>query len=158
MIAGIGSGLFVLLVLVGACTVLLSAVTEQVAEEPIQEEPPAQEEPAPDEVPDPELDPEPEPAPEPPDSATILLSGDAAYSCTIGSVDGSRSVEGTPPQEYEVAVNTGPFDYERISVFCWKSGMSGTLGVQIVYDGQVRQEATTLAEYGTTSVSWTPQD
>ncbi len=158
MITGIGcGGLSVLLVLVGAGTVILSALTEQPVQEPAQEEQPTQEEQAaPDEAPGPE--PEPEPAPEPPDSATILLSGDAAYSCTIGSVDGSRSVEGTPPQEYEVAVDTGPFDYDMVSAFCWKSGTPGTLGVQIVYDGQVRQEATTSAEFGTASVSWSPQD
>lgn len=91
-----------------------------------------------------------------PDTAIIRVSGDAPFSCNIGSLDESRSVEGVPPQEYEIPVDTGAFDYESISAFCWKSGVPGTVAAEIIYDGEVRKSASTSTEYGNLNVRWSP--
>lgn len=108
---------------------------------------------------DPETTSEPssEPSSSPrPDTALIRVSGDAPFSCNIGSLDESRSVEGVPPQEYEIPVDTGAFDYESISAFCWKSGAPGTVAAEIVYDGEVRKSASTSSEYGNLNIRWSP--
>lgn len=164
IIAGIGCGGLLMLVLVGVGTLFFIAVEEELRRGPVEQERVGQEEPATT----PNEQPEPEPAPsersaEAPDTATIRVSGDAAFSCNVGSLGGSRSVEGVLPpnggtQEYEVPVDAGAFDYDNISAFCWKPGGPGTLTAEIVYDGEVRQEATTSAEHGNLNVSWSPQD
>ena len=163
IITGIGCGGLLMLVLVGVGTLFFIAVEEELRRGSVEQERIGQEEPV-----TPNEQPEPEPAPsersaEAPDTATIRVSGDAAFSCNVGSLGGSRSVEGVLPpnggtQKYEVPVDAGAFDYDNISAFCWKPGGPGTLTAEIVYDGKVRQEATTSAEHGNLNVSWSPQD
>lgn len=158
-ITGIGCGGVAALTLAGVEVLFFIAVVLELTREPVEQQGIEQEEPATltEDLESEGERQEPDPAPPPPDTATIVLSGDAAYSCNIGSLDESRSVEGVGPGEYEVAVDTSPFDYESISVFCTKSD-PGTLTAQIVYDGQVRQESTTSAEHGTLNIRWSPQN
>ncbi|MDP9476576.1 MAG: hypothetical protein M3R38_12985 [Actinomycetota bacterium] len=108
--------------------------------------------------------PTPEAAPTPADEEVgevfVRVTGDAGISFqgNIATLDGSRSVEGTTPQEFAVEVDTGFLSGDSVSATAQNSDGAGNLTVQIVSDGKVVKEATTTAQYGVASVSWIPSE
>ena len=108
--------------------------------------------------------PSPEPASEPTDEETgeifVRVTGDPGinFSGNIGTLDGSRSVEGTTPEEFAVEVDTGAFAFDSVSALAQNSDGSGNLVVQIVRDGEVVKEQSTTAQYGVADVTWSPSE
>lgn len=99
----------------------------------------------------------PEPAIQPgPRTATIEITGDTAYYCSIGVIGDPRTVEGRQPTVYEVQVSTGGTALETVMAACQKISPGGTLGVNIVYDDEVVAQDETSGRLGTVSVSWSP--
>lgn len=113
---------------------------------------------------DSEPSPEPEAASEPADEEigeiSVRITGDSGinFSGNIGTLDGSRSVEGTTPQEFAVEVDTGAFAFDSVSATAQNSDGSGDLVVQIVRDGEVVKEQSTTAQYGVANVTWSPSE
>ena len=111
-----------------------------------------------------EASPEPEAASEPTDEETgeifVRVTGDPgiSFSGNIGTLDGSRSVEGTTPEEFAVEVDTGTFAFDSVSALAQNSDGSGNLVVQIVRDGEVVKEQSTTAQYGVADVTWSPSE
>ena len=108
-----------------------------------------------------------EPVPAEPEGGTetvtvrVIGTDGLAFTGDIGSLDGSRSVEGAVPQEYEVQVQTGEFDFDTVYAFFsrdFTDESEGTLGVQVVYDGEVVKEGETSAQAGSVSVNWSPNE
>ena len=90
-----------------------------------------------------------------PSAATIRITGDAAYYCSAGVVGEPDTVQGQSPATYEVEVETGGTALETVMAACQKIS-PGTLGVRILYDGEVVARDETAARLGTISVSWNP--
>ncbi len=85
------------------------------------------------------------------------------YSGTYGRVGNSRSVSGVlgaEPVDYPIeGVKTGAFDYDYVDAFFSKdNARPGTIRVELIRDGRVVNESETSAQYGSASVSWSPQD
>lgn len=101
-----------------------------------------------------------EPADEEIGEISVLITGDPgiSFSGNIGTLDGSRSVEGTTPQEFAVEVDTGALAFDSVSVTAQNSDGSGNLVVQILRDGEVVKEQSTTAQYGVASVNWSPSE
>ncbi len=96
-----------MLVFVGACTVFLGALVEQSTERPTQEEQPAREEPTQEE----------QPVQEQAHTATINVTGDVAFSCSIGSGGSSRTVDGQAPASFETPVDTDA-SFDLMNAIC----------------------------------------
>lgn len=111
---------------------------------------------------DPEPSPEQtsEPADEEIGEVSVRITGDPGIKFTgdIGTLDGSRSVEGTTPQEFAVEVDTGAFAFDSVSALAQNADGSGNLIVQIVRDGEVVKEQSTTAQYGVANVTWSPSE
>ena len=87
--------------------------------------------------------------------ATIEVSGDARYSCSIGLIDSPRTVRGTGPDAYQVRVAPGGSSLDAVMASCQK--ISGEeLGVGIIYNSEVRAQDDTTEQFGTVSVTWSP--
>lgn len=90
-----------------------------------------------------------------PRMATIELTGDASYTCSIGRIDSPRTVRGANPTTYQVRVVPGGTSLDTVMAVCQK--ISGReLGVSIVYDGEVKAREDTSERLGNVSVSWSP--
>lgn len=87
--------------------------------------------------------------------ATVEVTGDAGYSCSMGRIDSPRTVRGTNPASYQVRVAPGGTSLDTVMAVCQK--ISGEeLGVGIIYDGEVKERDETSGRFGTVSVSWSP--
>lgn len=87
--------------------------------------------------------------------ATIEVTGDASYSCSVGHLDSPRTVRGRNPATYQVRVVRGGLSLDTVMATCQK--ISGEeLGVGIIYDGEVKAQGDTTEQFGTVSVSWSP--
>ena len=90
-----------------------------------------------------------------PSTATIRVTGDSAYYCSLGVIGEPETVQGRNPESYEVDVETGGTALDTVMAACQKIS-PGTLGVRIIYDGEVVARDQTDARLGTVSVSWNP--
>lgn len=114
-------------------------------EQPLQEEQPVQ-----------GIRPSDRQAPGPgPRVATIEVSGDASYSCSVGRIDSPRTVRGTNPASYQVRVAPGGSSLDTVMAVCQKI-TGDSLGVGIIYDGEVKAQDDTSERFGNVSVSWSP--
>lgn len=87
--------------------------------------------------------------------ATIEITGDSRYSCSIGQIDSPRTIRGSNAAPFQVRVVPGGTSLDAIMAVCQK--ISGdNLGVSIVYDGEVRAQDSTTEQFGTVSASWSP--
>ena len=87
--------------------------------------------------------------------ATIEITGDSRYSCSIGRIDTPRTVRGRNPAPFQIKVAPGGTSLDAVMAVCQK--ISGdNLGVRIVYDGEVKAQDSTTEQFGTVSVSWSP--
>lgn len=110
----------------------------------------------------------PEPVPVPKDEsgtakALVRVTGTEGLKFTgnVGTLGGTRSVEGEIPQEYEVQVRTGEMDFDSITAFFSKDFLDeteGTLRVEIVYEGQVVKQSETRAQAGSVTLNWSPTE
>ncbi len=107
-----------------------------------------------------EEQPEPEPEPEPAEQPVIVrVTGDPgiAFSGNIGTLEGSRTVDGTTPQDFPVEVKRGFAEFDSVSAVAQNmSDSPATLTVQILEGDEVRKEATTTAAYGVATTTWNP--
>lgn len=109
-----------------------------------------------------------EPVPVPKDEsgtaeAVVRVTGTEGLKFTgnVGTLGGSRSVEGTIPKEYEVQVKTGELDFDSVTAFFSKDFLDeteGTLRVEIVYEGQVVKQSETSAQAGSVTINWSPSE
>lgn len=159
-------GLLVLGVLLAVVLIVGIAIGTSGGEQASQQDPaPQNAEPNPDSpIEEPPAE---EPVPAEPEEGTetvtvrVIGTEGMAFTGDVGSLDGSRSVEGAVPQEYEVQIQTGEFDFDSVYAFFSRDFMDeseGTLGVQIVYDGEVVEEGETSAQAGSVSVNWSPNE
>ena len=91
-----------------------------------------------------------------PRTATIEITGDSAYYCSVGVIGDPRTVEGRRPTTYEVEVATGGTALETVMAACQKISPGGTMGVNILYDDEVVAQDETSDRLGTVSLSWSP--
>jgi len=80
---------------------------------------------------------------------------------SIGTMDISRSVQGTTPQDYPLKIPGGRFfSTDYVSGSAWKMAGGGQkkLTVQIVVDGKVAKQASTSARYGSAQVKWSASE
>lgn len=89
-------------------------------------------------------------------TATIRVTGGIPFSGSYGNIDTTQSVDGNAPTEYEVEYDSGFLSVDSVTAVMQKTGAGGTLGVQIIVDGEVVKETETSAEYGVAQVNWTP--
>lgn len=87
--------------------------------------------------------------------ATVEVTGDASYSCSVGRIDSPRTVRGANPAVYQVRVAPGGSSLDTVMAVCQKI-TGDELDVGIVYDGEVRARGDTTERFGTVSVSWSP--
>lgn len=101
-----------------------------------------------------------EPADEEIGEIFVRVTGDPGikFQGSIGTLDGSRSVEGTTPEEFAVEVDTGAFAFDSVSANAQNSGGSGNLVVEVVRDGEIVAEQSTTAQYGVAQVTWSPNE
>lgn len=96
-------------------------------------------------------------------SVVVRVSGspNLKYSGNYGTTEGGgTSVDGelgVTPDEYQVPVESGTFDFDMATAFFQKTGAQGTLRVEIVVDGQVMKSQETAAQYGTVDMTYSPQ-
>ncbi len=90
-----------------------------------------------------------------PRTATIRITGDSSYYCSLGVIGEPETIQGRRPASYEVEVATGGTSLDTVMAACQKIS-PGTLGVQIRYDGEVVARDETDTRLGTVSVSWNP--
>lgn len=87
--------------------------------------------------------------------ATIEITGDSRYSCSIGQIDSPRTIRGSNAAPFQVRVAPGGTSLDAVMAVCQK--ISGDdLSVSIVYDGEVRAQDSTTEQFGTVSASWSP--
>ncbi len=110
-------------------------------EDPTQEEQPTQQ------------DTQVEPAQE---TATVEITGNVAYHCTVGLIDSSRIVEGRAPAIYKIKLVPAGTSLDAVMAVCQKTAAGGPLGVRILYDGEVKAHQQTTGRLGTVAVSWSP--
>lgn len=96
-------------------------------------------------------------------TVTVRASGTEGLGFTgsIVTLDGSLSVEGDVPQEYDTQVDSGDFQFDFVSAVFTRDLADegeGTLRVEIVAGGEVVKEAETSAQAGTVSVTWSPSE
>ncbi|MDQ4105574.1 MAG: hypothetical protein M3157_00140 [Actinomycetota bacterium] len=90
-----------------------------------------------------------------PSVATVRITGDATYSCSVGRIDSPRRVRGANPTDYQVRVARGGTSLDTVMAVCQKI-TGDELSVGIIYDGEVRAQDDTTARFGTVNVSWSP--
>ncbi|MGF1470511.1 MAG: hypothetical protein ACFB50_02065 [Rubrobacteraceae bacterium] len=90
-----------------------------------------------------------------PREASIQITGNAAYYCSAGVIGEAQTIEGRTPNTYRVDVSTGGTSLDTVMAACQKIS-PGTLGVRILYDGEVVARDETTARLGTISVVWNP--
>jgi hypothetical protein len=99
-------------------------------------------------------------APEPKDEPIVVrVTGDPgiAFSGNIATSEGSRTVDGTTPQDFPVEVKRGALDFDTVTATAQNTGGGeATLTVQILQGEEVVKEATTTADYGAVTTTWTP--
>ena len=99
------------------------------------------------------------PAEAPSEDVIVRITGNTPYSGDIMTDAGSKTVQGSGAQDYPVQVDTGSMSMDYVSASFMKDGMdSGTLGVQILVDGEVVKQTSTSAEMGMAMVDWYPED
>lgn len=99
------------------------------------------------------------PAEAPSEDVIVRITGSTPYSGDIMTDAGSKTVQGSGAQDYPVQVDTGFMSMDYVSASFMKDGMdSGTLGVQILVDGEVVKQTSTSAEMGMAMVDWYPED
>ena len=87
--------------------------------------------------------------------ATIEITGNSRYSCSIGRIDTPRTVRGRNPAPFQIKVAPGGTSLDAVMAVCQK--ISGdNLGVRIVYNGEVKAQDSTTERFGTVSASWSP--
>ena len=97
------------------------------------------------------------------ETVTVRVAGTEGLRFTgeIATLDGSRSVEGTVPEEYEARIETGRRDFDYVSAFFSRNledEGEGTLRAEIVSGGEVVEEAETSARAGSVNVNWSPNE
>ncbi len=94
------------------------------------------------------------------ENIVVRVTGDEGipFSGNYGELDGSQSVQGTTPMEYEVPIDTGLASIDSLTAVMQKEGAEGELTVQIVRDGKVVAERSTTAEYGLVDLAWSPNE
>ena len=97
------------------------------------------------------------------ETITVRVTGTEGlrFTGTISTLDGSRSVEGTVPEEYETEIQSGTRSFDYVSgAFSrdFEDDKEGTLKVEIVSDGRVVEEAETDARAGSVTVNWSPNE
>lgn len=97
----------------------------------------------------------PGPVPPGPSSATVEITGDSAYYCSLGVIGEPETIQGRVPRSYEVEVEAGGTALDTVMAACQKIS-PGTLGLLIRYDDEVVAREETDARLGTISVSWNP--
>ncbi|CAN5625329.1 hypothetical protein BH24ACT21_BH24ACT21_18750 [soil metagenome] len=90
-----------------------------------------------------------------PGTATVEITGDSAYYCSLGVIGEPETIQGRRPTSYEIEVETGGTSLDTVMAACQKIS-PGTLGVLIRYDDEVVVREETDARLGTVSVSWNP--
>lgn len=96
-------------------------------------------------------------------SVVVRVSGspNLKYSGNYGTTEsGGTTVDGglgVAPDEYQVPVESGAFDFDMVTAFFQKLGGQGTLKVEIVVDGQVMKSQETTAQYGVVDMTYSPQ-
>lgn len=92
------------------------------------------------------------------ETVTIRVVGDPglAFTGNYGNIDTSRSVEGTTPAEFQQEVEAGILVFDSVSVVMQNASGAGELLVQLIVAGEVVKEASTTAQYGAVSVTYTP--
>ncbi len=90
----------------------------------------------------------------------VRVTGDEGieFSGSYGELEGSQSVDGVTPQEYEVPIDTGIASIDSVVAVMQKDSAAGELTVQIVRNGEVVAERSTTAEYGLVDLAWSPSD
>lgn len=92
---------------------------------------------------------------------TIRVAGfnGEPFSANYGTLDSSRSVDGTVPAEYEARVRTDPRAADSVSATVWKTSEdSKELRVQIIDNGMVVKESSTTEDYGAAYLRWSPNE
>jgi hypothetical protein len=90
---------------------------------------------------------------------TIRVSGTPgmSFSGNYGTLDSSRSVDGTTPDSFEVEVKTGFLEFDSVSAVMQKQEQgSEELTVQMLVDGEVVKEQSTTAQFGVVSLNYLP--
>ena len=90
-----------------------------------------------------------------PSTATVEVTGNSAYYCSLGVIGEPETVQGRRPTSYEVEVETGGTSLDTVMAACQKIS-PGTLAVLIRYDDEVVAQDETDARLGTVSLSWNP--
>lgn len=81
------------------------------------------------------------------ETATIRIQSDTSWSGSLGTLESSRSVDGSGSQDFQLSGDV-------FSAVIQKNSETGYLTVSIVVDGVVKVTETTTAEYGVVSVAW----
>ena len=87
--------------------------------------------------------------------ATVEISGNSSYACSIGRIDSPRTIRGTSPAPFQVRVTPGGSSLDTVMAVCQKI-RGENLAVRIVYDGELKAQDETTDRFGTVSVSWSP--
>lgn len=90
-----------------------------------------------------------------PSTATIRITGDSSYYCSLGVIGETETVQGRRPASYEVEVATGGTALDTVMAACQKIS-PGSLGLRVLYDDEVVAQDETNARLGTVSVAWNP--
>ena len=81
------------------------------------------------------------------ETVVIRIQSDTSWSGSIGTLESSRSIDGSGSGEYQLSGDV-------FSAVIQKDTESGYLTVSIIADGVVKVTDTTTAQYGVVSVSW----
>lgn len=87
--------------------------------------------------------------------ATVEISGNSSYACSIGRIDSPRTIRGTSPAPFQVRVTPGGSSLDTVMAVCQKI-RGENLSVRIVYDGELKAQDETSDRFGTVSASWSP--
>jgi hypothetical protein len=95
---------------------------------------------------------------------TIRVSGGASggmeipFSGSYGTLSGGWTiVEGTTPAKYQLEVNSGYAQPDNVAATMHKQTEDNTtLTVQMVYEGNIKQEQSTKEPFGVVSVNYNP--
>ncbi len=95
-------------------------------------------------------------------TVTVRVTGSTGqtFGANYGNLRSSRSVESVVPEDYEASVRTDRSSGDYVSVTVWKTTGDKTqeLKVQILDNGTVVREASTIEDYGATGVRYNPND
>jgi hypothetical protein len=96
---------------------------------------------------------------EKPDKVVARASGTEGikFFGNVGTLDEDRAVEGTVPASYPIkGFDTSERSTDTVTMVAQKYGRQGKLTCQIVVGGEVVKQASTTANYGTCTVTWSP--